>query len=62
MAYHPQNEMIQHSVILMSNHLKHNTIAVRLFQSKPFIIPSGETKNMTNIQCSSEGAVSPYKN
>jgi hypothetical protein len=62
-AYYSQNEMTEHiSFVDLKEYLKHDTIAVRLFQSKVCSFLSGELKDLTKIFCFSYGAASQYKN
>jgi hypothetical protein len=50
------------SFLLNNDCLKHNTVAVHLFQSKLCSFLPGKLKDLTKIYCSSDGAASRCKN
>jgi hypothetical protein len=62
-AYYSQNEMTKHiSFVVIPYCLKHDTVAVHLFQSKLCSFISGKLKDLTKIYCFPVGATLQYKN
>jgi hypothetical protein len=61
-AYYSQNEITEHiSFVVTSDCLKHDTVAVHLFQSKLCSFLSGKLKNLTKIYYLFDGAASHYR-
>jgi hypothetical protein len=62
-TYYSQNEVRQHiSFVVISDCLKHDTIALHLFQSKLSTFLSGKLKDLTKIYYFSDGAALQFKN
>jgi hypothetical protein len=58
-TYYSQSEMTEHiSFVLITDCLKHGTVAVHLFQSTLFSFLSGKLNDLTKSCCFSDGAAS----